>query len=164
MKTFVTLALVVACASSIACSQTAPTGSASSTVQAEEAVSYGTIVGKWQFVYDDARRKAVESELEQQISDPSKLAQAKKEAEEEAASSEIEFTADHTYISRIGSEEILRDTFSVQNGTDGHSLVMTRTSWLKRVGLGSITVKVVDKDAIVMVDPKKGDLLFKRAK
>src|SRR5689334_21013734 len=52
------------------------------------------LVGKWQFVYDDARRHRVEEELAKEIADPAELAKAKAEAVEEAAASEIEFTAD----------------------------------------------------------------------
>jgi hypothetical protein len=139
--------IIIAVLIAIAASGCAQTSSPSDT-KAEQAMlqpaQYPRLVGKWQFVYDDARRAAVESQLSAKISDPAELARAKKEAEEESAISQIEFTADRQYVSRIGNEEILRAKIDMTP---------------KNVGL-----ELRDENTLVMHDPDKGDLIFARVK
>jgi len=128
---------------SAACSQTSPT--ASDTVFASAAVDgvpYEQLVGRWQFVYDDARRTAVEAQLSAKISDPAALAEAKREASEEASNSTIEFTKDRLYVSRIGDKELLRGP--IDKAPPG------------------VTLTLRDDRTLVMHDPQKGDLVFSR--
>lgn len=141
-----------------------PTSSAVHATSADVVVkpTYASLAGRWRFVYDDARRASVEAELAAKISDPAKLVAAKKEAEEEAAASEIEFT-DHVYVSRIGREELLREPFTDRVAADGKSLLLTPSSLMQRLH-GDIAVVFFDASTIVMKDPRKGDLVFRRAK
>lgn len=138
MKTIL-LALVLAVS---ACAQTSqPDKTDQAMLQPSE---YGKLIGKWQFVYDDARRATVEADLAAKFSDAAELAKAKKEAADEAAISQIEFTVDRMYVSRIGSEEILRAKID-----------MTPKD---------VVLTLRDPDTLVMHDPRKGDLIFTRVK
>lgn len=130
--------------STAACAQTATSQDTQTDHAMLQPSQYGQMVGRWQFVYTDERRAAVEAKLASSIADPAELAKAKKEASEEAAVSQIEFTADRVYVSRIGDKEILRA------GID-------RTP--KDVG-----VSLRDPNTLVMHDPQKGDLVFSRVK
>jgi hypothetical protein len=154
------LALLVAASFSlvsVAACHPASRPSAESTISsATVAPAYAALVGKWQFVYTDQRRAAVEAELTSKISDPKALADAKKEASEEADASEIEFTADNQFLSRIEGNVILRDTFSAKEGADGKSLDLSS-------GRGSVmSVVIQDANTIALMDPKKGELVFRR--
>jgi hypothetical protein len=172
MKSLTAVAFVLAlpvAGSLLGCSQdAAPSDRTSSATQATHGDPmvkpvYENLSGRWKFVYDEARRASVEAELATKFSDPAKLAAAKKEAEEEAEASEIEFTADRVYVSRIGSEEILRSGFTERPAADGQSLLLKSTSLLGRLK-GEIAIVFFDANTIVMKDPRKGDLVFRRAK
>jgi hypothetical protein len=173
MKSFTAVAFVLAfpvASALVGCSQetTAPGDHVSVTnTQAAHGdplvkPTYASLSGRWKFVYDDARKASVEAELAGKISDPAKLAEAKKEAQEEADASEIEFTADRVYVSRIGQEELLREGFTDRLAADGQSLLLTPTSLLHRLR-GDIAIVFFDANTIVMKDPRKGDLVFRRA-
>ena len=118
----------------MACSQNSPVVRDTVSQAEVSGVPYPKLVGRWQFVYDDARRAAVES----QLSTP----EQKREAAEEAAASTIEFTAERQYISRIGEKEIMRA--NIDSAPKG------------------LTLKLQNDDTLVMHDPSKGDLIFKR--
>ena len=143
------LACLALAVSSSACSQTAAAPAADHDGTNVAAAStlivgapYDELVGRWQFVYDDARRSAVESQLAAKISDPAELARAKREAEQEAAASEIELTSDRVYVSRIGDKELLRGP--VDAAPPG------------------VTLTLRDHRTLVLHDPAKGDLIFTR--
>lgn len=125
---------------------------------ADEATSlHDKLVGTWQFVYTPERRADVEKMLAEKTSDPAELEKAKRASEEEAAASEVEFTADREYISRIGSEVIMSAKYEAK--PDGASTLVLNP-------LGSdmkIRIDVDDAhDTITMHDPKKGALQFTR--
>ncbi len=143
----VALALAVA-----ACSQSSPTSDPPSSTGRPAAqvagpsevtgVPYAKLVGQWQFVYDDNRRAIYEAQLAAKISDPSELAKAKRDAEDEAAVSVIEFTKDGFYVSYIDNKEIFRG--AVDKAPPG------------------LTLTLRDDRTLVMHDPTKGDLIFTR--
>jgi len=133
------------------------------------------VVGTWQFDFSGDRKAAVEAELKKKAGkDDKKFAKLMKEAEDEAAKSYFEFTAD-SVASHIGDKVLFKlkyavvkeddKTFVVKvtgkpEGTqkvakDGQELVMVGEK-------GMISFK--DDDTMVMTDPKKGELVYKRKK
>jgi len=115
------------------------------------------IVGRWQFVYTDDRRAEVERRLNARIDDPDELGAAKAEAQVEARASEIEFTADRRYVSRIGDEVLLSARFDARTHGEGGVA-------LTPVGNDGPTIRVelVDPNTLVMHEPRKGPLTFTR--
>ena len=140
MKNIV-IALVIALAAA-GCAQSSSQPETNTDQAMLQPGQYGQIVGRWKFVYDGARRARVEEKLARQLANPAELATAKKEAEDEAAISEIEFTADRFYISRIGKEEIMR--IKADHAPPG------------------VGISLRDHDTLVMHDPDKGDHTFTR--
>lgn len=159
------LALVLALAlapQATACSGTqAPQATAEEALRAEQ--TYTQMVGRWQFVYDDARKAAYEAELAKKIDDPAKLEEAKKEATLEAAQSTVELTADHRYRSFIGDEEIFQaKCTNMRPAAEPRSVECTPDSFVQRIAAGNPMVRLESDDVLVMRDPKKGDLRFRR--
>jgi hypothetical protein len=113
--------------------------------------------GTWQFVYTDARRAAVEEKLAATIDDAAALDEAKAEAEAEARASEVEFTADHRYVSRVHGEVVMMAKFEAK-ALDDKRLLMRPVG---AEGMPSIEV-TVEGDRLVMQDPAKGPLEFAR--
>ncbi|CAN5323701.1 hypothetical protein BH09MYX1_BH09MYX1_23690 [soil metagenome] len=123
---------------------------------------YAKMVGRWQFVYDDARRATVEAELTKEIADPSALAAAKKDAEAEAAASTIELTADREYRSFIGTDLVFHDRCAkLARGTTPGSIECTPDLLVIRIASGKPMMRL-DGAELVMTDPKRGDLHFRR--
>jgi hypothetical protein len=131
------------------------------------------VVGTWQFDFSGERRAAVEAELKKKAGkDEKKLAKLMKEAEEEAAQSRFEITAD-TVTSLVGDKVLFRlkyqivkedkDTLRVKvvGKPEGKQKVAKDGEELVLVGeKGFIAFK--DDDNMIMTDPKKGAMLFKR--
>jgi hypothetical protein len=126
--------------------------------EVEESISKEDLVGRWSFVYDDARRATYEAELAKEIEDPAALAKAKVDAEEEAKASEIEFTEDGVYISRIAGKEIFRAPPMVVDRIEGRTLYTTVSDGK------TVALTLLDDDTLVVTDPRKGDLRFTRAR
>lgn len=126
------------------------------TSEAEQEDLHASLVGTWQFVYTPERRAQIEAMLADKIADPVALETAKREAEQEAQASEVEFTADREYISRIGDKVIFTAKYeATATGATTLSLTQPGTDLEIRVDLG-------DDDSITMHDPKKGALRFVR--
>jgi hypothetical protein len=117
---------------------------------------HDSLVGTWRFVYTPERRAEIEAMLAEKVTDPAALETAKREAEEEASASEVEFTADREYISRIGDKVIFTAKYEAKaTGATTLSLTQADSDLEIRVDLG-------DDDSITMHDPKKGALRFVR--
>jgi hypothetical protein len=137
-----------------------------SSVPGEAAASQGIargreLVGVWKFVYEGQRRADVEAKLAAEIQDPAALAAAKREAEAEAAASEIEFTADGWFFSRIGSKEIARHTYTSERVSDD----AVRLSTLDEGARKSTEVTLLEDGKsrrISIFDPAKGALVFEK--
>ncbi len=125
------------------------------TESAEEAITTPSIVGKYQFVWEGERKAAVYAQLAEKLSGP-ELEAAKREADAEAAASHLEFGADGVFHSFIGDEEI---------GTWSYELepVDATTATLTKRGGESVTVRFQNDD-IIIHDPKKGPLTFRRVR
>ena len=158
-KIVLRLALVAAL-HAVACASTHDASQSSAVSAGTVDDDYAKMVGRWQFVYDDARRSAVEAELTKSISDPTQLAAAKKEAEDEAAASTIELAADHGYRSLIGDKVVFHD----------RCLRIARGATPGAVECAAGTTQMIDGkpsmrlegDELVMTDPRRGDLRFRR--
>jgi hypothetical protein len=131
------------------------------TEEAQQPVSVADLTGRWAFVYDADRKAAVEAEISKKVSDPKERAAAFEEAAREAAASEVEFTADGEYISRIDDKEIFRAPPLEVERVDGRTL---HTKPMKGGKIPSIALTLVNDDTLVMTDPHKGDLTFRRVK
>jgi hypothetical protein len=154
---FATLALA---SSFAACSSSEPPPDKDG-VAASQAARGAELTGTWRFVYDGARRHDVEAKLAAEIADPQKLAAAKAEAEQEAAASEIEFTTDGWFLSRIAGKEIDRMPYTVERvAEDALRLTMMKGGQARstEVELGSSG----GARRIVIVDPQKGSLTFEQ--
>lgn len=131
------------------------------------------IVGTWQFDFSGERRAAVEADARKAAGkNEKKFQKLVKDAEDEASKSHFEITAD-TITSKIGDKVLFRIKYSVASEGKG-------TMTLKVVGKPEGAQKVVkegdevtiggdkgmmslkDKDTLIVVDPKKGPLSFKR--
>jgi len=124
------------------------------------AASPAMLVGTYRFVYTDSRRAAVEAALREAATTPEALQKAVASAEAEANASEIEFAKDGLFHSRIEGKEILAAPYSA-TAASGSTLVLTMTS--PKGEEKKTTVRFQDADTIVIQDPKKGELTFRRA-
>jgi len=122
----------------------------------EEAISAPSIVGKYQFVWEGDRKAEVYAELAKKLSG-AELEAAKREADEEAAASHLEFGADGVFHSYIGNSEIGTWKYEVQP-------VDATTIKLKKPGTDEAVTVELENDTIVIDDPKKGPLTFRRVK
>ena len=151
------LASLVALASAAGCSSSEPPPSGDG--ESAQATRGLEIVGVWRFVYDESRRRDVEAKLAAEISDPEELARAKQEAQEEAAASEIEFTIEGWFLSRIAGKEIERAPYASERVD--HDTVRLTTL---RDGLSRSTEVVLSRTGagrtISIFDAKKGPLTF----
>lgn len=124
------------------------------------------LVGVWRFVYEGQRRLDVEAKLAGEIRDPAALAQAKREAEEEAEASEIEFTADGWFHSRIAGKEIARHTYTSERVADDAVRLSTlnegRAKSTEVTLLGGSGSGAGAKRRISIFDPQKGALVFEK--
>ncbi len=117
------------------------------------------LVGRYRFVYTDERRAAVEGALKTEAKSPEAFAEAAREAEKEAAASEIEFAKDGTFHSRVYDKEILSAPYVAKGATTSTLvLVMTKPGGEE----ARTTVRFQDADTIIIQDPKKGELTFRR--
>jgi len=127
-----------------------------------EAVSQSTssaLVGKWQFVYDTAARTRMDKEIEQNTPEPAERALAKAAAEKEAAESQIEFTEDGEFFSWVEGELVLQAPYAVRNATKSALRIAMTVGGQEK----ATTVALHGDDEIVIDDPKKGPLTFRRA-
>ncbi len=117
------------------------------------------LVGRYRFVYTDERRAAVEGALKSEAKSPEAFAEASREAEKEAAASEIEFAKDGTFHSRVYDKEIFSTPYVAKGATTSTLvLVMTKPGGEE----ARTTVRFRDADTIIIQDPKKGELTFRR--
>lgn len=122
----------------------------------DEAISAPSIVGKYQFVWEGDRKAEVYAELAKKLSG-AELEAAKREADEEAAASHLEFGADGVFHSYIGDAEIGTWKYEVQP-------VDATTIKVEKPGAEEAVTIHFENDAIVIEDPKKGPLTFRRVK
>jgi hypothetical protein len=120
-------------------------------------LSTASLIGTWQFEIGDERRAKFYAELEAKFRDPAKLAAAKAELEHEVSTSELQFDG-AIFSSRVEGKEILRSSYVAKPLSSNSLLLSTKGGEAK-----STTVRFVDGDTIVIDDPKKGPLTFRRS-
>lgn len=142
-------------AASLAACAVEPTGADPEGAEASEEAALGpAIVGKYAFVWGGARKAEVYAALEAKLSGAA-LEEAKREADKEAAESWIEFGADGVFHSWIGQEEIATAKYQVEEKEDGSVMI----------GMNGKSVRVrFEDDNIIIADPTKGELTFRRAR
>ena len=114
------------------------------------------LVGRWQFVFTDEVRDRLRIKMATKISDPTALEAAMKEADAEARASDLEFTSDGVFVSRVYGEEILRDPYEARtSAADTLSL---------QHGEKKMEIVFVDHDTISIDSPAKGHLIYTRMK
>lgn len=124
---------------------------------------YDAMVGKWRFVFDGPRRKALEAEIDARASDTEERTREKAALEREAAREWIEFTADRHYVVATGSEVHARMPFTIEAG-DGSRVVMRGSIRARDGSVREVAVPVeIDAEGkLVIHDPEKGPLRFER--
>ena len=114
------------------------------------------LVGRWQFVLTDEVRDKLRARLATKIADPAALDSAMKDAETEARASELEFTKEGVFVSRVLGEELVRDPFA--------SRVAPPDTVSLQHGEKTMDVVFVDHDTISLYEPSKGHLIYTRVK
>ena len=129
-----------------------------------ESLTAGDLVGVYRFVYTDDVRARLEAKLEKNIHDPGMLAQAKIEAAQEAEREGIEFTDDHHFLSRVEGRVIFSANYQPSLRDDGRTVELAQFTDDENGDRKSVAPTVVfrDHDTIVMHEPTKGDLVFRR--
>lgn len=147
--------LAAAALSLSACAVEPTTGADSDAAEAADAAAVApALSGKYAFVWGGARKAEVYGELEQKLSGRA-LEDAKREVDKEAADSWIEFGTDGVFHSWIGEEEIATAKYELEKQDD--HIVMVR--------MNGKSVRVqLDGDDIVIADPTKGELTFRRVR
>jgi hypothetical protein len=155
-----TLALSTVLGALPACiGESSPVSPDGAQAEATTGISDDALEGKWQFVYDDAIRSRVETQLAAKIQDPAKLADAKRAAAAEADASFMEFTEEGELISWVEGAVHFRAPYRVvETGSEGLVLAMTKD------GREKTTSVAVRDDRIVISDPEKGPLTFRRVR
>jgi hypothetical protein len=158
LRSFVVVGGVLVMAGALAACSESPAPPNADGVAAQAA--RGTdVVGVWRFVYAGARKQDVEAELATKIADPEQLAAAKREAQQEADASEIEFTAEGWFLSRIAGKEIERMPFAAEKVADD----AVRLTMMKGGQTMTTEVEIGTHGGvrrIVIHDPRKGALTF----
>lgn len=118
------------------------------------------IVGKWQFVFTDSARRGHDARLAAEITDPAELAKAKVDAEKEASQSVIELTEDGEYLSWVLGELIFQAPFTARDASKNSVRLTMKVGDEEK----TTTVTMNGADEIVIDDPRKGPLTFRRIK
>lgn len=132
--------------------------------EASDEITSADLVGKWKFVFEGARREAIQAEVNKEIKDPAKRKAAMAEADREAEASEVEFTESLEFVSRVYDKELMRTPPLKVLRSEGNSFVFETPS--KEGPTGEMEVKLAgdttNGDMITMMDPRKGPLTFRR--
>jgi hypothetical protein len=114
-----------------------------------------TLTGRWQFELSDAVRQHHRQRLAQEISDPVSLAQALSEVEREAASSYFDVSPAGVLTSYVDGTPYFSATLAL-GAAPLDSLSVPKPT-------GAVTLHLVDRDSLIMTDPARGELPFRRA-
>lgn len=116
------------------------------------------LVGRWRFVYDDAMRARVEGQLAAKVP-PAELAEAKRAAEAEAAASIIELTDEGQFFSWVEGDLHASSTYVAEpSGPSTFRVSRPRPDGARE----TTTVTLESADVMVIDDPAKGPLRFRR--
>lgn len=114
-----------------------------------------TLVGRWQFELSDRVRQHHRERLAQKLRDPAALEQAMAEVEREASSSTFEISAAGQLTSFVDGVPYFRATLDLAAGPV-ESLRIDKPT-------GPVTLRLTGRDTLVMIDPARGELTYRRA-
>ena len=113
------------------------------------------IVGRWQFQLDDRVRAFHRARLAERLRDPAALERAMAEVEHEAASSYFEVSPAGEFVSYVEGSAYFRTTLELAGGPVG-SLTIAKPT-------GPVTLRLTGADTLLMIDPERGELRYRRA-
>jgi hypothetical protein len=113
------------------------------------------IVGRWQFELDARVRAFHRARLAEKPSDAAALAGAMAEVEREAGSSYFEVAATGELVSYVEGVAYFRTTLDLAGGPV-ESLRVDKPA-------GPVTLRLTGPDTLVMLDPERGELGYRRA-
>jgi hypothetical protein len=114
-----------------------------------------TVIGRWQFELSDRVRQHHRARLAQELRDPTALEQAMAEVEREASGSLFEISAAGEMISYVGGVPYFQTTLDLATGPV-ESLRIDKPT-------GPVTLRLTGRDTLVMLDPERGELAYRRA-
>ncbi len=113
-----------------------------------------TLIGRWQFELSDPVRQYHRARLAQKIADPATLAQAMTEIEREAAGSYFEVSSAGELTSYVDGTPYFQTTLDLSAAPLDAIRVPKPT--------GAVTLHLVDRDTLLMTDPARGELNYRR--
>jgi hypothetical protein len=113
------------------------------------------IVGRWQFQLDAGVRAYHRERLAEKHPDPTALEAAMKEVEREARSSYFEVSTTGELVSYVDGAAYFRTTLALDGGPV-ESLTIAKPT-------GPVTLRLTGDHTLVMVDPERGELGYRRA-
>ena len=114
-----------------------------------------TLIGRWQFELTDRVRQHHREQLAQKLRDDAALEQAMTEVEREASSSAFEVSVAGELTSYVDGVPYFRTTLNLAAGPV-ESLRIDKPT-------GPVTLHLTGRDTLVMVDPERGELAYRRA-
>jgi hypothetical protein len=115
----------------------------------------GAIVGRWHFQLDARVRAYHRARLAERLPDPAALERAMDEVEREAASSYFEVSAAGELVSYVDGAAYFRALLDLGGGPV-ESLSLAKPT-------GPVTLRLTGDDTLVMIDPQRGELEYRRA-
>lgn len=112
------------------------------------------IVGRWQFQLDARIRAFHRARLAEKVPDPTALEQAMAEVEREAQSSYFEVSPAGELVSYVEGTAYFRTTLDLA-GEAVASLTIEKPT-------GPVTLRLTGVDTLVMIDPERGELGYRR--
>ena len=114
-----------------------------------------TLIGRWQFELTDRVRQHHRTRLAQKLRDPAALEQAMADVEREASGSIFEISAAGELSSYVGGVAYIRTTLDLGAGLVESIRIDKPT--------GPLTLRLTGRDTLVMIDPERGELAYRRA-
>ncbi len=114
-----------------------------------------TAIGRWQFELTDRVRQHHRARLAEKLRDPAALEQAMAEVEREASGSAFEISAAGELTSYVDGVAYFRTTLDLAAGPV-ESLRIDKPT-------GPVTLRLTGRDTLVMIDPERGELAYRRA-
>ena len=114
------------------------------------------LVGRWQFELTDRVRQHHRDQIARKLTDPEALARAMAEVEREASVSAFEISATGELTSYVDGVAYFRTTLDLSAGAV-ESLGIDKPT-------GPVTLRLTSRETLVMVEPQRGELAYRRAR
>ena len=113
------------------------------------------LVGRWQFQLTERVRQHHRGQLAPKLRDPAALESAMAEVEREAGGSAFEISAAGELTSSVDGVPYFRTTLDLAAGPVESIRIDKPT--------GPVTLRLTGRDTLVMIDPERGELAYRRA-